>query len=82
MEFDHLQVGVNPKIGVLLPHKSSHFLIGFGTINKTIHFGIPLFFETPRYTVQRGETTIKTPLGSENLKSWKNLAFLGMVKGE
>ncbi len=40
-------MGVEPKIGVVLPPKSS-ILIGFSII-FTIHFGVPLFLETPLY---------------------------------
>ena len=41
-------IGVEPKIGVVfLPPKSS-ILIGFSLI-FTIHFGVPLFLETPIY---------------------------------
>ena len=40
-------MGVEPKIGVVKPPKSS-ILIGFSII-FTIHFGVPLFLETPIY---------------------------------
>ena len=40
-----LYMGVNPKIGG--KHPKSSILTGFGTIIFTIHFGVPLFWETP-----------------------------------
>ena len=42
----HLFLGVEPKIGVVKPPQIIHLLIGLEPI-FTIHFGVPLFLETP-----------------------------------
>ena len=44
-DFDGLDLGVEPKIGVITPKSS--ILIGFSIINHP--FGVPLFLETPIY---------------------------------
>ena len=42
-------MGVEPKIGFfhVFSPQIIHLFIGFGTIIFTIHFGLPLFLETP-----------------------------------
>ena len=41
-------MGVEPKIGVFTPPKSSHLFIGLEPLIFIIHFGVPLFLETPK----------------------------------
>ena len=40
-------MGIEPKIVFFFSPQIIHLFIGFGTIIFTIHFGVPLFFETP-----------------------------------
>ena len=46
-----LCLGVEPKIMGFYPPNHPFVLIGFGTLIFTIHFGVPLFLETPVFFV-------------------------------